>query len=152
MSANRELMTTRKPPSSNAQLACSREEPVPKSGPATRTEAPAYCGWVSTKSGSLVRQATNSPSSNPVRAIRLRYSAGMIWSVATLLRRSGGAVPVCVVNASIVRLRPGWWGGWSHGLEVGRGGQPPGQRGGGGHGRGHQVGAAALALPALEVA
>src|SRR3712207_395123 len=42
MSANRELITTRKPPSSSAQLACSREEPVPKSGPATRTEAAWY--------------------------------------------------------------------------------------------------------------
>ena len=79
---------------------------MPKSGPATRIEAPAYCGWLSTKSGSLVRQATNSPSSKPVRVIRLRYSAGMIWSVSTLLRRSGAAVPVCVVKASIVRLQP----------------------------------------------
>ena len=38
---------------------------MPKSGPATRIVAPAYCGWLSTKSGSL-RQAANSPSSKPV--------------------------------------------------------------------------------------
>src|SRR4051812_19258385 len=153
MSANRELMTTRKPPSSSAQTACSREEPVPKSGPATRTEASAYCGWLSTKSGSLVRQATNRPSSKPVRVIRLRYSAGMIWSVSTLVRRSGAAVPVWVVKASIgLRLPSGWWGGWSHGLEVGGGGEVAGQRRRGGDGRGHQVRPAALALPALEIA
>src|SRR3712207_7950353 len=60
MSANRELMTTRNPPSSSAQQACSREEPVPKSGPATRIDASAYCGWLSTKSGSFLRQATRS--------------------------------------------------------------------------------------------
>jgi hypothetical protein len=101
MSANRELMTTRKPPSSSAHTACSREEPVPKSGPATRIDASAYCGWLSTKSGSLVRQALKSPSAKPVRVIRLRYSAGMIWSVSTADRRSGAAVPVCVMKASI---------------------------------------------------
>jgi len=44
MSANRELMTTRNPPSNNAQTACSRDEPVPKSGPATRTDAPGGSG------------------------------------------------------------------------------------------------------------
>src|SRR3954465_15318270 len=157
MSANRELMTARKPPSSSAQTACSREEPVPKSGPATSTEASAYCGWLSTKSGSLVRQATNRPSSNPVRVIRLRYSAGMIWSVSTLVRRSGAAVPVCVVKASIVvKLPSGWWGGGSYGRrdvgQVGGGGQVAGQRGRCGDGRGDQVGATALALAALEVA
>ena len=43
----------------------------------------------STKSGSLSRQARNRPSSKPVRVIRLRYSAGMIWSVSTSERRSG---------------------------------------------------------------
>src|SRR3712207_8574923 len=115
MSANRELMTTRNPPSSSAQQACSREEPVPKSGPATRIVASAYSGLLSTKSGSLVRQATNRPSSNPVRVIRFRYSAGMIWSVSTALRRSGAAVPVCVVKVCIgLRLLLGWRGGGAH--------------------------------------
>src|SRR4051812_10077622 len=155
MSANRELMTTRKPPSSSAQTACSREEPVPKSGPATRTEASAYCGRLSTNSGSFFRQATNRPSSNPVRVIRLRYSAGMIWSVSTFDLRSGAAVPVCVVKASMtVRLRSGRRGGWSHGLQVGqvgRGREVAGQGGGRGHGGGDQVGGPAFALPALEV-
>src|SRR3712207_3792052 len=154
MSANRELMTTRNPPSSSAQQACSREEPVPKSGPATRTDASAYCGWLSTKSGSFLRQATNRPSSNPVRVIRFRYSAGMIWSVSTALRRSGAAVPVCVVKASMALRAPVRSdGGRDGGVgQVGGGGQLPGQRGGRGDRRGHQVGASALALPALEVA
>jgi hypothetical protein len=76
---------------------------VPKSGPATRIEAFAYSGRLSTKSGSLVRHATNRPSSNPVRVIRFRYSAGMIWSVSTLVRRSGAAVPVWVVKASMTQ-------------------------------------------------
>src|SRR3954468_20391430 len=157
MSANRELMTTRKPPSSSAHTACSREEPVPKSGPATRIEASAYCGRLSTNSGSFFRHATNRPSSNPVRVIRLRYSAGMIWSVSTLLRRSGAAVPVWVVKASMrVRLRPGWrgvvgvggggggaWcgGGGGGGVARVRGGggaaPPPGGRGRRGALRGH---------------
>ena len=37
-------MTTRKPWSASAQTACSRDDPVPKFGPATRTVAPAYSG------------------------------------------------------------------------------------------------------------
>ena len=57
--------------------------------------------WLSTKSGSFARHALNSPSSKPVRVTRLRYTAGMIWSVSTLLRRSGTAVPVCTVNLSM---------------------------------------------------
>ena len=70
----------------------------------------------------------------------------MIWSVSTALRRSGAAVPVWVVKASIsVRLQ-------RSSSQVGRGGQLPGQGGRGGDGRRHQVGAPALALPALEVA
>ena len=73
---------------------------MPKSGPATSTVAPAYSGWLSTNAGSL-RQAENSPSSNPWRVMRLRYSAGMIWSVSTLLRCSGTAVPVCTTNFSM---------------------------------------------------
>jgi hypothetical protein len=28
----------------------------------------------------------------------------MIWSVSTLLRRSGAAVPVCTLNLSMLRL------------------------------------------------
>src|SRR5450756_3110296 len=50
--------------------------------------------------GSL-RQAENRPSSKPDRVTRLRYTAGMIWSVSTLLRRSGVTMPVCVEKASM---------------------------------------------------
>src|SRR4051794_17750878 len=158
MSANRELMTTRKPPSSSAQLACSREEPVPKSGPATRIEAPAYCGWSSTKSGSFLRQAANRPSSNPVRVIRFRYSAGMIWSVSTLVRRSGTAVPVWVVKASMAQLSrsAGAGGGGGGGLRGsarggGGGGGGGGGRGGGGRGGCPGGGAPPLPRPAREL-
>ena len=38
MSAKRDEMTTRNPKSMSAHTACSRDEPVPKSGPATNTE------------------------------------------------------------------------------------------------------------------
>ena len=37
------------------------------------------------------------------RVTRLRYTAGMIWSVSTLLRRSGRPVQTWRVNFSIVR-------------------------------------------------
>ena len=112
----------------------------------------------------------------------------MIWSVSTLLRRSGIPTPVCVRKASIVvsleglcwlvgrsgtvagagRCRSGCSAGARgadrravrsvgtgkrrHRLEIGRGGQGSAHRGGGGDQRRDQVGAAALALPTLEVA
>ena len=66
MSAKRGEMTALKPKFCSAHTACSREEPVPKSGPATSTEPAAYTSLFSTKSGSL-RHAANSPSSKPVR-------------------------------------------------------------------------------------
>src|SRR4051794_11471953 len=118
--------------------------------------APAYCGWLSTKSGSL-RQAANRPSSNPVFVTRLRYTAGMIWSVSTLLRRSGSAVPVWVVKASIsapasVALRCTDERVAAGVVEVCRGTQGAPHGGGSGHERADQVRPAALALPALEVA
>ena len=80
----------------------------------------------------------------------------MIWSVSTLLRRSGSAVPVWVVNVSMsapphgsrVADQPA---GGPAGLEVGRGAGGR-HRGGRGDERGDQVRAAALALAALEVA
>ena len=50
--------------------------------------------------GSL-RQAANRPSSKPVRVTRFRYTAGMIWSVSTLDRRSGTPIPVWVRKASM---------------------------------------------------
>src|SRR5664279_306446 len=66
-----------------------------------------YSGLFRTKDSSL-RHAAKSPSSNPVRDTLLRYSAGMIWSVSTLLRRSGTPTPVWVVNLSMaVFLRSG---------------------------------------------
>src|SRR6516225_8060737 len=120
---------------------------MPKSVSATRMVAPLYRGWLSTNEGSS-RQAANSPSPNPSRLTRLRYTAGMIWSVSTLLRRSGTARPVCVTNGSMVvspcalEVRRS---------QVGRRGQPARDRGGGGHGGRHQMGPAALALAALEV-
>ena len=50
----------------------------------------------------------------------------MIWSVSTLVRRSGTARPVCVTNGSMMVLVS---------LEVGGGGQAAGDRGRGGDGR-----------------
>src|SRR6202451_4177240 len=101
--------------------------------------APTCGGWWSTNDGSS-RQAAKSPSPNPSRVTRLRYTAGMIWSVSTLLRRSGSARPVWATNGSM-----------SYSLQVGRRGQPAGDGGGGGDGGGHQVSAPALALAAFEV-
>src|SRR5215813_12350301 len=74
----------------------------------------------------------------------------MIWSVSTLLRRSGTARPVCVTNGSMVfsyvRRSVSW-----RASQVGRRGQPARDGGGGGDGGRDQVGTPALALPALEV-
>src|SRR6185437_3358260 len=67
----------------------------------------------------------------------------MIWSVSTLVRRSGTARPVCETNASMmVRVS----------LQVCGGGEAAGDGRGGGDRRGHQVGAATLALATFEVA
>ena len=54
------------------------------------------------KSGSPARQEANRASSKPVRVMRLRYTAGMIWSVSTALRRNGAPMPVCRMNLSTV--------------------------------------------------
>src|SRR3954453_18056835 len=72
----------------------------------------------------------------------------MIWSVSTLLRRSGRPVPVCWVNFSTsVPFGPS-----GERRQVGRRGEGSGDGGGGRDQRRHQVRATALALPALEVA
>src|ERR1700712_3428347 len=63
----------------------------------------------------------------------------MIWSVSTLLRRNGTPMPVWVVKASMS-------------VQVLRRRQGPADGRRGGDQRGDQVGAAALALTALEVA
>src|SRR5438477_6021721 len=138
MSPKRGETTARNPWSWRAHTACSREEPVPKLGPATRIVAPACSGRLRTKVGSA-RQAENSPSPKPVRSTLLSHSAGMIWSVSTSERSSGTAVPVTVLVGSMsVQLL---WGGEAAGDGRSRG-----------DGRGHQVGAPAGALTALEVA
>src|SRR5688500_15198005 len=71
----------------------------------------------------------------------------MIWSVSTLLRRSGSAEPGCLVKASICSSsRVGVSGQVGGAREVSR------DRGGCCHRDGHEVGAPALALTPFEVA
>ena len=127
----------RKPASSSAHTACSRLEPLPKFGPASRIVAPANSGRFSTKSGSL-RHSANRNGPNPVRSIRLRYSAGTIWSVSTSARSSGSARPVCV-GERLHAYR-------SSGVR-----EVAGDRGRGRDGRADEVRAAAPALTSLEV-
>src|SRR5699024_12666271 len=81
----------------------------------------------------------------------------MIWSVSTLLRRSGTPMPVWVVKDSMgcswsERVEGQPKPGSADRLEVGRGGQGATHGRGGGHHRGDQVGAPARALPAPGVA
>src|SRR4051812_9081849 len=83
----------------------------------------------------------------------------MIWSVSTLLRRSGSAVPVWVVNASMsapasaaLGCADQRAGGLCGGLKVGRGAQGAPHRGRRGDERADQVRTPALALTSLEVA
>src|SRR6476619_7363105 len=152
MSPKRGDSTALKPWFCKAQTACSRDEPVPKSGPATSTEPAAYAGRLRTKVGSL-RHAANSPSSKPVRVTRLRYTAGMIWSVSTLLRRSGTPMPVWLVNASMSGLLAlvmvstplDRRGGDDHRREVRRRAERAADRRRGRDRDGDQVGATALA-------
>src|ERR1700735_2754266 len=73
---------------------------MPKSGPAMSTVAPAAAGCFSTNSESA-RQAANNPSAKPMRLTRFRYSAGIIWSVSTLLRRSDRPRPLWVTKGSM---------------------------------------------------
>src|SRR5690606_38995696 len=76
----------------------------------------------------------------------------MIWSVSTLLRRSGTPTPVCWVNFSMAMFLLSGADQRAGGLEVGRRGQRPPHGGRGGDERGDEVGAPALALAPLEVA
>ena len=64
-------MTQRMPWPVSAQTACSRDDPVPKSGPATRTEPRRHGSLLRMKSGSA-RHPAKSPSSKPVRVTRFR--------------------------------------------------------------------------------
>src|SRR5216684_3845649 len=146
MSPKLGAMTARKPACCRAHGACSRDEPEPKLRPETRMLAPWYWGLFSTKSGlgepsGSVRQSKNRPASKPVRAMLLRNCLGMIWSVSTSTRSSGATRPVWRVNASI----------GSAPIPLANVDEVPGDRGGGGHRRAHQVGAAALALATLEI-
>jgi hypothetical protein len=45
----------RMPNSFSVHTACSREEPQPKSLPASRIDAPVYAGWFSTNKGARLR-------------------------------------------------------------------------------------------------
>src|SRR3546814_3898157 len=51
------------------------------------SDLPLRSGWLRMKDGSL-RQASNRPSSKPLRVTFFSQWAGMIWSVSALLRRS----------------------------------------------------------------
>src|SRR5690349_9037310 len=72
----------------------------------------------------------------------------MIWSVSTLLRLSGIATPVWVVNLSMSETRFLR----RDGGEVGRRGERAAHGRRRRHGHRHEVGPAALALASLEVA
>src|SRR5215207_5058174 len=109
-----------------------------------RMRAPWYSGRFRTNSGSC-RQAEKRASSKPVFVTRFRNTAGMIWSVSTFERRSGTAVPVTVLILSISALLP-------FALEIPRARERSANGGRRSDERGDEVGATALALPALEVA
>src|SRR5687768_9597609 len=106
--------------------------------------APSNRGSLSTNPGSL-RHSSNRKGPNPLRSMRFRYWAGMIWSVSTSDRSSGTAVPSMTAIGSI----------GSHHLpdrKLVRSSEPTEHRGGGGDGGTHQMGAPTLSLAPLEVA
>src|SRR5690606_1756672 len=76
----------------------------------------------------------------------------MIWSVSTLLRRSGTPMPVWVVNFSMSVAPVGVSGGLQRRLEVGDGRERAADRRRGRDERRDEVRAATLALATLEVA
>src|SRR4051812_30744442 len=143
MSPNDGAMIARKPACWSAQGACSREEPQPKLSPATSTEPSANSVRFSTKFGSFWRQRSKRNWPQPVRSIRLRWTAGMIWSVSTFVRYSGTTLPAWVVNLSTALLLH---------LPVADVHEVAGNGGSGGHCRADQMCPAAPALPPLEVA
>src|SRR5688572_2941725 len=137
MSAKRGEITASKPYCWIAHTACSRDEPVPKLGPATRILAPAKRSSLSTKLRSS-RHSENRPFSKPVRSTCLSQSEGMIWSVSTSDRSSGTARPLTIRTARMVSsLLPNWF------LQIFGGGEVAGDGGGGGDGGGDEVGATA---------
>ena len=102
MSAKLGAMTARNPASSMAHGACSRLDPLPKFGAGEQDRgARRSAGRSCTKPGSL-RHSSNRNGPNPVRSIRLRYCAGMIWSVSTSARSIGSAVPRMTVTGSML--------------------------------------------------
>src|SRR3954452_14906510 len=140
-----------------AQTACSRDEPVPKFGPASRMFAPTKRSSLSTKARSS-RQAANRPLPKPVRSTRLSHDAGMIWSVSTSERSRGTARPVTTRTAFTAALLggSGRLGPRPHPRarrrsQVGGGREVDGDGGGRGHRGRDQVGAPAGTLAALEV-
>jgi hypothetical protein len=109
MSAKSGAMTQRMPKSSNAQGACSRDEPQPKFSKAISTSALRQAGWFSTKSGfsdpsSRKRMLWKRFLPKPVRLMDFRKRAGMILSVSTFAMGSGAATPVRVVKGCITPL------------------------------------------------
>src|SRR5262245_53084430 len=80
--------------------------------------------------------------------MRFRNCFGMIWSVSTLTRSSGTAMPVSLTNGSIVNLlkMP------QRLFPVADVDEMPGDGGGGGHLRADEMRASAPALAPLEVA
>src|SRR5216683_6866647 len=83
----------------------------------------------------------------PSRVSAFRNCLGTIWSVSTLTRSSGITLPLCVENGCIVALLLDWGD-----VEVADVDEVAGDGGGGGHQWADQVGAAILALAALEIA
>ena len=94
MSAISVLMTARKPKSSSAHGACSRDEPQPKLRPATRIWQPRAGGLVQHEVGLAARRRRRSASRRTAlrRARRasvvVRKRAGMIWSVSMFVAGS----------------------------------------------------------------
>src|SRR5258708_18779767 len=95
----------------------------------------------------LKRISANRCLPKPVRLIDFRKFFGMILSVSMLIAGSGAATPVSWVNLSTASLL---YVTLLH--QVAHIGEVPGDRGGGGHRRAHQMGAPAVALAALEIA
>src|SRR6266545_3837532 len=89
------------------------------------------------------RQASKRFGPNPVRLIDLRNCFGMIWSVSTLARSSGATSPFKTVNRDRVIRRSS---------PLANVDEVPGDRGRSSHLRAYEVGPAARALPALEIA
>ena len=141
MSPNRGLTTALKPKSTRAQTACSRDEPVPKFGPGDEDGRPGVVRVVEDEVRARRATPRRARLRNPCARCASAIRSGLSGRCRRRSGRAGPRVPVTIRTGSI-----------AHAPRSAGVAKRPSDRGGRGHGRRDEMGAAATALTALEVA